>query len=49
MSRFVAALYDPFMRKTEAACLRAWRAALRAKLSIALDTQRVRGVAVKPA
>lgn len=33
MSRFVAALYDPFMRKTEEACLRAWRSALLADLT----------------
>ena len=33
MSRFMAALYDPFMRKTEVACLRAWREALLSDLA----------------
>lgn len=28
MSRLIAALYDPFMRRTEAACLQGWRAEL---------------------
>lgn len=33
MSRLVAAIYDPFMRETERACLRAWRRELLSTLS----------------
>ncbi len=33
MSRLVAAIYDPFMRETERACLRAWRSELLSSLS----------------
>lgn len=34
MSRFVAAIYDPFMRETERACLQAWRRELLSPIDV---------------